>query len=190
MIRKKEPITVVVDSSRLTTTNRGSYIEDKWKTEKRKFLKLHILADKKTGKIAGFRITSEHTGDSKKFVPLVKEASKRNKVKKIYGDGMYDARRNFNLLDELEIEPAIKIRKNARTLSRGSPLRREETLLVKKLGFEGWKKLKYYGKRWMAEIVFSSFKRVLGEALRSRKFLSQKAEASLKIMLYNKFQSV
>ncbi len=186
----KEPVTVVVDSTGLTTTNRGSYIEDKWRKEKRKFLKLHILADKKTGKIAGFRVTSEHTGDAKKFVPLVKEASKKNKISKIYGDTSYDARRNFNLLDELEIEPAIKIRKNARTLSRGSPLRREETVLMKRLCLEGWKKLKDYGKRWMAEIVFSSFKRVLGEAIRSRKFLCQKAEASLKVMLYNKFISV
>ena len=69
-----EPITTVVDSTGLTTTTKGAYIEAKWKKEKRKFLKLHILADKKTGKIAGFRVTSEHTGDLKKFVPLVKEA--------------------------------------------------------------------------------------------------------------------
>ena len=185
----EEPITAIVDSTGLTTTTKGAYIEDKWRKEKRKFLKLHILADKKTGKIRGFRVTSEHTGDSKKFVPLVKEASKKNKIAKVYGDSAYDARKNFNLLDELEIEPAIKIRKNARTLSRGSPLRREETVLIKKVGLEGWKKLKDYGKRWIAEIVFSSFKRVLGETLRSRKFLCQKAEASLKVMLYNRFLS-
>jgi hypothetical protein len=122
---QKEPITVVVDSSGLTTTNRGSYIEDKWRREGRRkgslSVKLHILADRKTGKIAGFRVTSEHTGDSKKFVPLVKEASKKkNKIAKVYGDTAYDARKKNFLLDELEIEPAIKIRKNARTLSRGS----------------------------------------------------------------------
>lgn len=158
--------------------------------EERKFLKLHILVDKKTGKIAGFRVTSEHTGDSKKFVPLVKEASKKNKIAKLFGDTSYDARRNFNLLDELNIEPAIKIRKNATTRSHGSPLRREETVLMKKLGLEGWKKVKDYGKRWIAEIIFSSFKRVLGKALHSKKFLCQKAEASFKVMLYNKFMSV
>ncbi len=187
----KEPITAIVDSTGLTTTTKGAYIEDKWKKEKRKFLKLHILADKKTGKIKGFRVTSERTGNSKKFVPLVKEASKKkSKIAKVYGDTAYDARKNFNMLDELGIEPAIKIRKNARTLSRGSPLRREETVLTKKLGLEGWKKLKDYWKRWIVEIVFSSFKRVLGEALRSKKFLCQKAEASLKVMLYNKFLSV
>jgi hypothetical protein len=52
-----------------------------------------------------------------------------------------------------------------------------------------WKKLKDYGQRRIAEIIFSPFKRVLGESLRSRKFLCQKAEASFKVMLYNKFLS-
>jgi hypothetical protein len=61
---------------------------------------------------------------------------------------------------------------------------------MKKLGLQGWKKLKDYGKRWIAEIVFSSFKMVLGEALRSKRFLCQKVEASFKVMLYNKFLSV
>jgi hypothetical protein len=188
--QKEEPITIAVDSTGLSTTNRGSYIESKWKKEKRKFLKLHILADKKTGKIAGFRVTSEHTGDAKKFVPLVKEASKKNKIAKLYGDASYDSRRNFNLLDELNIEPAIKIRKNATTKSLGCYLRKQEALLVRKIGLDGWKKAKDYGMRWIAEIVFSSFKRVLGEALFSKKFFSQKAEASFKVMLYNKFLSV
>ena len=123
-----------VDSTGLTTTTKGSYIEDEWKKEKRKYLKLHIMADKETKKIVGFRVTSEHTGDSKKFAPLVKEASKTNKIKKAYADTAYDSRKNFNVLKEKGIEPAIKVRKNARTLSRGSPLRRQETVLMKKLG--------------------------------------------------------
>jgi hypothetical protein len=65
----EEPMTIVVDSSGLSTTNKGSYIEDKWKKEKRKYVKLHLVADKKTGKIVGFRVTSEKTADTKKFVP-------------------------------------------------------------------------------------------------------------------------
>jgi len=46
------------------------------------------------------------------------------------------------------------------------------------------------GRRWITEIVFSSIKRVLGEDLLSKKFSTQKAEAELKIMLYNKFISL
>jgi hypothetical protein len=45
------------------------------------------------------------------------------------------------------------------------------------------------GRRWIAEIVFSSLKRVLGEDLLSRKFEAQKIEAGSKVMVYNKFMS-
>jgi len=184
-----EPITVVVDSTGLSTTTKGAYIENKWRGEKRKFLKLHIMADEKTKKIVGFRVTNEQTHDSREFVPLVKEVSKKKKIAKIHGDAAYDSRKNFNLLEDKGIEPAIKVKKNSATLSRGSPLRRKQTIIIKKFGFDGWKEIKDYGKRWIAEIVFSSFKRVLGEALHSKKFLSQKAEASFKVMLYNRFLS-
>ena len=51
----------------------------------------------------------------------------------------------------------------------------------------GWRQLKDTGKRWIAEIVFSSFKRVFGEDLLSKKFKAQKVEAGLKVMLYNRF---
>lgn len=37
----------------------------------------------------------------------------------------------------------------------------------------------------IAEIVFSSLKRVLGEDILSKKFKAQKVEAGLKVMLYN-----
>jgi hypothetical protein len=50
--------------------------------------------------------------------------------------------------------------------------------------------MKDAGRRWIAEIVFSSIKRVLGEDLFSKKFSTQKVEAGLKIMLYNKFISI
>ena len=111
-------------------------------------------------------------------------------VEKVYGDKAYDNRRNFNILGDIDAEPAISIRKNASTRSKGCPLRRDEVLLIKKLGYEGWKQLKDAGRRWIAQIVFSSIKRVLGENLLSKKFKAQKVEAGLKVMLYNKFISL
>ena len=147
------------------------------------------MADKKTKKIVGFRVTSEHTGDSKKFVPLVKEATKKTNIKKAYADTAYDSRKNFNLLKEKGIEPAIKNQKEcAYSLQRLSSSKRGNCS-HKEARTGRLEELKDYGQRWIAEIVFSSFKRVLGESLRSRKFLSQKAEASFKVMLYNKFLS-
>jgi hypothetical protein len=129
----------------------------------------------------------------KKFGPLVKDSAKRHDIDKVYGDKAYDNnRKNFNILDDINAEPAIRIRKNAPTTrSKGCPLRRDEVLLIRKLGYDGWKQLKdTYSRRWIAEIVFSSLKRVLGEELFSKKFKAQKVEAGLKVILYNKFMSL
>ena len=185
-----KPMTLIVDVSGLTISKKGDYIEEKWIREKKEFIKLHISVDEESKKIVSFRITKGNVHDTKKFGQLVKESAKKYDIDKVYGDKAYDNRKNFNILDDINAEPAISIRKNASTRSKGCPLRRDEVLLIKKLGYDGWKQLKDTGKRWITEIVFSSLKRVLGEDLLSKKFKAQKVEAGLKVMLYNKFISL
>ncbi|MEM4087680.1 MAG: transposase [Conexivisphaerales archaeon] len=115
-----------------------------WRREKRKFIKLHIMADRK-GKVVGFRVTSERTGDTKKFVPLVKDTvRKKGNVTKAYA--AYDSKKNFNLLERLGIEPAINLRENAVANSEGSYARKQE--VFNRLGREGWKRAKEYGGWW------------------------------------------
>jgi DDE family transposase len=185
-----KPITLIVDASGLTITKKGDYIEQKWIRKKKEFIKLHIAVDAKSEQIVSFRVTKGNVHDSKKFSPMIREVSEEYDIDKVYADKAHDNRRSFNLLDNLKIEPAIKIRKNASIKTKGCPLRREEVLLIRELGYERWKQLKDAGRRWIAEIVFSSIKRVLGENLLSKKFKAQKVEAGLKIMLYNKFISL
>lgn len=188
----KKPITLIVDASGLTITKKGDYIEQKWIRKKKEFVKLHIAVDAKSKKIMSFRITKGNVHDSKKLGPMIREIDKKENytIDKVYGDKAHDNRRSFNLLDDMNIEPVISLRKNASTKTRACPLRRDEILLIRKLGYDKWKQLKDIGKRWIAEIVFSSIKRVLGEDLLSKKFSAQKVEAGLKVMLYNKFISL
>ena len=186
----QEPITLVVDASGLTVSKKGDYIEEKWIRKKKEFIKLHIAADAKSKKVVSFRITRGNVHDAKKFCPLVRESSKKCNIDRVYADKAHDNRRNFNLLDRLDVEPVIAIRNKASTRARGCQLRREEVLLLKKLGYQRWKQIKDVGRRWIAEIVFSSIKRVIGEDLFSKRFSAQKVEGGLKIMLYNKFISL
>ena len=91
----------------------------------------------------------------------------------------------------MHIEPVISIRKNANgRRTRKCKSRNEQVHLIQKIGYEKYKELKNTGQRWIAEVVFSSLKRVLGEHLLSRKFSMQKAETTLKKILYNKFISL
>jgi hypothetical protein len=46
-------------------------------------------------------------------------------------------RENFNLLDDLNVEPAIGIRKNATSIrARGCQLRKDEVILIRNLGIK------------------------------------------------------
>jgi DDE family transposase len=145
-----EPLTLIVDASDLTVSKKGDYIQEKWICEKKEFIKLHIAVDEKSKKVMSFRITKGNIHDIKKFGPLVKEAAEKHEINKVYADKAYDNGNNFNILDDINIEPEIIIRKNTSTKSNGCPLRRDEVFLIKRLGFERWKQLKDIGRRWIA----------------------------------------
>ena len=78
---------------------------------------------------------------------MIKESAKKYDIDKVYGEKAYDNRKNFNMLDYINAGPAISIRKNATTILKRCPLRRDEVLLIKKLGYQGWKQLKDAGRR-------------------------------------------
>ena len=96
---KDKSINLVVDASGLIISKRGHYIEDKWKKERREYLKLHIAVDTKLKQIISFRVTKGTIHDTKKFVSMIKEISKHHKIAKTYADKAYDSTTNFNLLD-------------------------------------------------------------------------------------------
>jgi hypothetical protein len=79
--------------------------------KKKEFIKLHITVDAKSKKIISFRITKGNVHDSKKFCPMIREVSKEYDIDKVYADKAHDNLRSFNLLDDLNIESAIQIRK-------------------------------------------------------------------------------
>ena len=130
------PITLIVDASGLDISKKGDYIEEKWMREKKEFVKLHIAVIEKSIKVVSFRITKGNIHDTKKFGDLVKDSAKKHHIDKAYGDKAYDNRRNFDILEDINDEPAISIKKNVSTRSKGCPLRRDEVLLIKKLGYD------------------------------------------------------
>ncbi len=72
--------------------------------------------------------------DAKKFCPLVRESSKEYNMDKVYADKAHDNRRNFNLLDRLNVQPVIAIRNDASRQSKRLSVRKgrsnnQETLV-------------------------------------------------------------
>lgn len=183
--RSNQPVVIAVDASGVKVTNRGDWIRKKWKRRKG-YLKIHFAVDTSTKEVTAFEVTTEETGDSRMFKPLVDEAGDDRDVERVLADAAYDSRDNFNHLKARDISPGIKIRRgySMRARCRGRA-RKKAILLFDGLGYEGWRDAVGYGQRWMVETAFSSFKRTFGEFVKARKFDNMISEIALKVFTYN-----
>ncbi len=185
---KEEDVIIAVDASGVKVTNRGEWMREKWKVH-RGWIKVHIAADIKTKETLGIEITDETVSDSEKFDDLINQTEQNiddKKIKRALGDGGYDDKECFNTLSGKNIESGIKTRINASTKSRGSPYRAKCVRERKELGgYKGWRDKYDYGKRWLAENVFSAVKRIFGETVRANSIAGMFREAKMKFMCYN-----
>jgi IS5 family transposase len=176
-------LVIAVDASGVKVSNRGDWMRRRWKV-RRGYLKIHIAVDVKRKRILALEVTDEKVGDERMLQPLVEEASRKGKIAKAIGDGAYDTRSNFHYLAEKGIEPVIKVRRDASNRAGGCVPRKlvaQEYLHDP----EAWKRRHGYGQRWMAETVFSSFKRTFGEYVSAKTMRNMANEIILKASLYN-----
>jgi len=182
-------IILAVDSTGIKVTNRGDWIAHKWGRKRKGFLKIHVGVDVSTKQILAIKITDERSHDSKHLPYLVRESSKYGKITKLLGDGAFDSRKIFSHLDDRNIMPAIRVRKNSIPRSKGC-YPRKMAVLSQITDYSKWASSVSYGKRWIVESVFSSIKRMFGEEVRSRKRRNMMQKLMLKVSLYNKFMAV
>ena len=208
-------IRFAVDSTGLKQHNRGEWIRQKWQV-RRGFVKMHILVDVDTKKILAVRVTDDRTGDSPMFIPLLDDALENcvdpasesshadsSTRYSAYGDGAYASRDNLKACRERNVTPLIKLKVSSTPKGKGagdvwgmavrdqfggSDPNRVKWLPDddKKSNQKEWKTRVEYGKRWIAEIVFSAFKRMFGEHLYSLKWKNMIQEVNLKVATYNK----
>lgn len=181
-------IVIAADSSGIKVANRGEWIRKRWNV-RRGFIKMHIAVDKETKEIVAMKVTKEDVHDGKKLISLVKQAMKNASIGKVIADGAYDSRNNFRFLSDNNIEPVIKVRKNASLKARGC-MPRKLSVVEQKQDFDGWKKKHGYGYRLAAESAFSAFKRIFGEHVKAVKWKNMVKELLLKASIYNMFISM
>jgi len=99
-------------------------------------------------------------------------------------DSSYDSSRTYEYLEARGIEAVVKPRSNSRA-DIGHHFRREAVKLFKELGRKAWAKLKHYGKRWIVETAFSTFKRLFGEYCLSKAPINIVKELMAKAYIYN-----
>ena len=188
-LKHRKNLTVAIDSSGLKVHNRAEWIRHKHKV-RRGYLKIHFVVNTKTREIIELDSTKEEVHDNRRFRPLVRRALKRYKIKKVLADAAYDDHRNFNLLERNKIIPAIKLKKNSLPYKwwpifdkKHRVRRRYVQIMTKSLKY--WRRTLGYKKRWVSEIVFSSFKANFGEYFRSKKIENIKKEIIRKAYVHN-----
>lgn len=181
---------LIVDSTGFQMSRATEYVEYMHKLRRRKkWVKLHIITDGE--RIVEIEITTSNIGDSpvfrRMFQKIKKRLAKMGIKVTIIGDAAYDARENFNIVENCGHRPLFKVRSNASSLSRSSPARRKAVLEQRD---NEWSKKSGYTKRWRAESVFSSLKRLFGEKLSSRKIEFAIRELLIIASLFNIFHSL
>ncbi|HEY6536515.1 MAG TPA: transposase [Candidatus Nitrosocosmicus sp.] len=147
---KDEYIVIAIDSTGIKVTNRGQWMQDKWKIRKKGYLRIHVAVNIKTKKILAIRVTDEHVHDSKELPGLVDGVIKSNNmtttttttaaaaaaaaatIGRLFADGAYDSNDMFEILAENGILPCIKVRKNSRVRWRKGNFLRNLSVLAQK----------------------------------------------------------
>jgi len=155
---------------------------------KKGYLKIHFAVNIKTGQVVSMDVSSEKVGDGKRLKRLIKRAKeKKVRVKKVFCDGSYDSKANFNFLTQEGIKPVIKVRKGSVPRSRGSQARKLAVIEQKIFKPKAWSRIHRFGYRWRVEGAFSVIKRVFGEYVTARKFVNMAKEMAMKASIYNGF---
>ncbi|RMF32073.1 MAG: IS5 family transposase, partial [Candidatus Nitrosothermus koennekii] len=167
-----------LDSSGVKVHKSYGWIERKHGIKKH-YIKIHFAVNINTKEIIDMQITRDDIADSKAAIDMIND-----NIDKVYADGAYDTLSIYKILEDNNIEAIIKPRRNARDDSI-SNIRNDNVRCIRELGYKQWSKLKGYGKRWMVETVYSSFKRMFNEYCLARSFEYIKKEIITKVWIYN-----
>ncbi len=191
---------LATDDSGLKTGNAGEYRIFRYgdpEAKRRKHLIVVITADVRRKKLIGIEVYIEGVGHSEAEVAqrhLRAAVAQGHHVRKFDGDGAFDSRSMFRSLQEMAIEPVIKIARNSATCRRHSPHpggwpRRKAVREFRKRGYRAWADTKGYGMRWPGtEGTFSAVKRKFGENTVARSPGGLRAEGYQRFWAYEELR--
>jgi len=154
---------LAVDSTGNKLTNRGEYITKKWRVQ-RDWVKISIAIDRFTQDLLDIEVALDNEASdsylAKKHLANLQDV----KIEDFAADGAYYQQELYTILKEKNIQPVIKMPKNA--VNKGLDPMHTAVREMKKLGgYEPWRDKYKYGHQWNIEGYNSSTKRTFGETL-------------------------
>jgi len=184
------PLQLLVDSTGLRLGGPGEWLVEKHGAKtRRSWRKLHLGVDAGTGRIEAVELTGNETDDRSQVGPLLDQVAAP--VASLTGDGAYDREDVYGAVAERHPEAAVivPLRKDAvpSGAAATAPTQRDRHLqLIAERGRLGWQKVSGYNRRASAEAAISRYKRVIGDALRSRTDPGRATEVAIAVQVLNR----
>ncbi|KKS53287.1 MAG: Transposase, IS4 family [Parcubacteria group bacterium GW2011_GWA2_42_28] len=185
-----EPLHIVVDS-----TGAKVYGEGEWKVRQhgwskhRRWTKLHLGVDEKTGDILIGAVTGNNIVDSEVLRFLLDQIP--GSINQVSTDGAYDRRKCYQALRDKGVKHvAIPPQHNARIWQHGNSkqerLVRDENLRrIRAVGRKRWQEESDYHRRSLAENTMFRLKTIFGDRVSARNLAGQRTQLLLRCKALN-----
>jgi len=204
---KNRIIDISLDGTGVQVNGKYVWTDKKHKKErmrKRDWKKINIAIDMETRQILGIKVLgkNENEGSHENTIDLMGDVFKNidntTRIRRSYADGGYDNINNFEMFEELEIEPVIRTKKRTREIAlfmnnthikeskrKKYFSKRRNKEAIKQYFWDYYVKEYGYGKRSGIEGIIGSFKRFFREKLFSRIDDMIEREILTRVMIWN-----
>jgi Transposase DDE domain len=185
-----EPLHLLVDSTGLKLGGPGEWLSEKRGTTKRRaWRKLHLGVDAATGEILAAELTTSAIDDGAQVGPLLDQVE--GAVASFTGDGAYDREDVYDAVAARHPDASVVVPPRSSAVpseaAETAPTQRDRHLQqIAACGRLGWQTASGYNRRALAEAAVSRYKRVIGDALRSRTDRRQATEAAIAVRALNR----
>ena len=184
-LRRSEtgPLHLLVDSTGLKLGGAGEWlVENHGTSRRRSWRKLHIGIDAGSGDILAIELTRKDVDDAARTDALLDQVS--DPIASFTADGAYDQDRVYEAITERHPDAAVIVPPRstaALSASAGTaPTRRDQHIReIAEHGRMGWQKSSDYNVRAKVEAAIGRYKRVIGDALRSRTDETEATEVAI-----------
>ncbi len=186
----REPVHLLVDSTGLRLCGSGAWLAEKHGSRThRSWKKLHPATDADTGRIVASALTGNEADDGSRVGPLLDPMD--DPVASFTADGAYDREEVHGAVAERHPEATVVVPPRANAVPSGTagsaPTQRDRHIAeIAERGRMGWQKASGYNWRALVEADIARFKRVIGDALRSRTDGRQATEVAIAARALNR----
>ena len=188
--RAAGPLHLLVDSTGLKLGGAGEWLVEKHGTSRRRsWRKLHIGLDRESGEIVAIELTKKESDDAARTAALLDQLT--SPLVSFTADGAYDQDRVYETVAERHPDAAVIVPPRATAVPGPSaataPTQRDRQYPGdRRARSDGLAKLSDYNLRAKVEAAIGRYKRVIGDALRSRTDETEATEVAIAAAALNR----